>query len=242
MMGGFIILDRRIIIFDRKQKKETRNESPFVVDRGIEPLCPDWESCILTIRWIDQHLKERFRREIPPVAEGGGFEPPVREPVRQFSKLLVSATHPSFLKDPGVRNRGVISLIAGAKVQLFFEPCKFFDDFFYFSLIFLFHGDCLLAVERNTGLEPATLGLGSQCSTNWANSASALFFEKEKESECCVLTPRKWADSRTRTGDPRITNALLYQLSHIGSLSKISLLESGCKGNTFFCFCKIFWH
>ena len=31
-----------------------------------------------------------------PLAEGGGFEPPVREPVRQFSKLLVSATHPSF--------------------------------------------------------------------------------------------------------------------------------------------------
>ena len=26
-----------------------------VVDRGIEPLCQDWESCILTIRWID-HL------------------------------------------------------------------------------------------------------------------------------------------------------------------------------------------
>ena len=25
------------------------------------------------------------------------------------------------------------------------------------------------------------------------------------------------ADTRTRTGDPRITNALLYQLSHIGS-------------------------
>ncbi len=30
------------------------------------------------------------------VAEAGGFEPPVREPVRQFSKLLVSATHPNF--------------------------------------------------------------------------------------------------------------------------------------------------
>ena len=30
------------------------------------------------------------------LAEGGGFEPPVRLPVRQFSKLLVSATHPSF--------------------------------------------------------------------------------------------------------------------------------------------------
>ena len=30
------------------------------------------------------------------VAEAGGFEPPVRLPVRQFSKLLVSATHPNF--------------------------------------------------------------------------------------------------------------------------------------------------
>ncbi len=28
-------------------------------------------------------------------AEKGGFEPPVQLPVRQFSKLLVSATHPS---------------------------------------------------------------------------------------------------------------------------------------------------
>jgi hypothetical protein len=27
----------------------------------------------------------------------GGFEPPVRLPVRQFSKLLVSATHPPHL-------------------------------------------------------------------------------------------------------------------------------------------------
>ncbi len=28
-------------------------------------------------------------------AERGGFEPPERLPLRQFSKLLVSATHPS---------------------------------------------------------------------------------------------------------------------------------------------------
>ena len=27
----------------------------FVVDRGIEPLCQDWQPCILTIRWI-HHL------------------------------------------------------------------------------------------------------------------------------------------------------------------------------------------
>ena len=31
----------------------------FVVDRGIEPLCQDWESCILTIRWIDHRMKVR---------------------------------------------------------------------------------------------------------------------------------------------------------------------------------------
>ena len=79
-----------------------------------------------------QYFKECALREIPSVAEGGGFEPPVREPVRQFSKLLVSATHPSFLKDSGVRNRGVISLIAGAKVMLLFHSCKFFKDFFRF--------------------------------------------------------------------------------------------------------------
>ena len=69
-------------------------------------------------------------RRSPLGAEGGGFEPPVREPVRQFSKLLVSATHPSFQKDPGVRNLGVISSNAGAKVQPFFQSCKYFANFF----------------------------------------------------------------------------------------------------------------
>ena len=37
-------------------------------------------------------------KELSLSAEAGGFEPPVRLPVRQFSKLLVSATHPNFLK------------------------------------------------------------------------------------------------------------------------------------------------
>ena len=32
-------------------------------------------------------------------AVGGGFEPPVQLPVRQFSKLVVSATHPSHQTD-----------------------------------------------------------------------------------------------------------------------------------------------
>ncbi len=37
------------------------------------------------------------------VAVRGGFEPPVRLPVRQFSKLVVSATHPSHLSAQWVR-------------------------------------------------------------------------------------------------------------------------------------------
>ena len=125
-------------------------------------------------------FQRSIRRENPSAAEGGGFEPPVREPVRQFSKLLVSATHPSF-RISSAANRGVISLIAGAKVQLFFEPCKFLGDFYHFSIGFspsATVSGCLR--ERITGLEPATLGLGSQCSTNWAKSAS-----EEKRSQTC---------------------------------------------------------
>lgn len=58
------------------------------------------------------------------LAEGGGFEPPVRLPVRQFSKLLVSATHPSFLpsdafKQSELRLRHIVPK-AVAKVQYLF--------------------------------------------------------------------------------------------------------------------------
>ena len=41
--------------------------------------------------------KEGAHFDTPSFAEAGGFEPPVRLPVRQFSKLVVSATHPNFL-------------------------------------------------------------------------------------------------------------------------------------------------
>ena len=69
------------------------------MDRGIEPLCQDWESCILTIRWIHQVKLQpsMICLFVRTSAEAGGFEPPVPLQVRQFSKLLVSATHPNFL-------------------------------------------------------------------------------------------------------------------------------------------------
>ena len=47
---------------------------------------------------ILEKKKRQLREKLTFSAEGGGFEPPVRLPARQFSKLLVSATHPSFRK------------------------------------------------------------------------------------------------------------------------------------------------
>ena len=41
------------------------------------------------------------------------------------------------------------------------------------------------------------------------------------------------ATSRTRTGDLRITNALLYQLSQSGNKCGV-FAKSGCKGTAFF--------
>ena len=66
-------------------------------------------------------------------AEAGGFEPPVRLPVRQFSKLVVSATHPNFqslrfLADSNRRTRFcrplTKPLIQGTKF-LFFSLASF---------------------------------------------------------------------------------------------------------------------
>ena len=37
----------------KKQKNLAVSSEIKVVGRGIEPLCQDWESCILTIRWTD---------------------------------------------------------------------------------------------------------------------------------------------------------------------------------------------
>ena len=56
-------------------------------------------------------------------AEAGGFEPPVRLPVRQFSKLVVSATHPNFLS-------AFISQMQ-CKITTFFEYAKRLPYFFY---------------------------------------------------------------------------------------------------------------
>ena len=66
-------------------------------------------------------------------AVGGGFEPPVRLPVRQFSKLVVSATHPShqtdsfFLTGLQIYKEFIVLQLFGAYFQHFLERIMFDD-------------------------------------------------------------------------------------------------------------------
>ena len=53
-----------------------------------------------------------------------------------FQPLTHPSNSPILPKEVLSFNRGVISLIAGAKVRLFFEPCKFFGYFFRIPLHF----------------------------------------------------------------------------------------------------------
>ena len=57
-------------------------------------------------------------------AEAGGFEPPVPLRVRQFSKLVVSATHPNFLEP-------AFSLKCGANIGGTFGLRKSFSKIFF---------------------------------------------------------------------------------------------------------------
>ena len=65
-------------------------------------------------------LKFRFSTS----AEAGGFEPPVRLPVRQFSKLLVSATHPNF-QSSAYGNRTRVSAVRGPRPRPLDESALF---------------------------------------------------------------------------------------------------------------------
>ena len=70
---------------------ETSTQRPH---RGLRPPCPTFQDFVFLARYYEK----RNPLKVPFLAEKGGFEPPVQLPVRQFSKLLVSATHPSLLR------------------------------------------------------------------------------------------------------------------------------------------------
>ena len=80
-------------------------------------------------------------------AEKGGFEPPVPLRVRQFSKLLVSATHPPFLNGSFAKKR--------CKSTAFFWHTQIFVNFFAkkkkLALLLLFSVNKLLTKEKKEG-------------------------------------------------------------------------------------------
>ena len=63
---------------------------------GMKEIVATMSVCLENRTGVEKQ-KNRFEDSKQFFAEEGGFEPPVPLRVRQFSKLLVSATHPSFL-------------------------------------------------------------------------------------------------------------------------------------------------
>ena len=116
------------------REKESKTQSTgmskmFVVDRGIEPLCQDWESCILTIRWIDQHFKKRFS-EIPLVRKEGDSNPRYGNPYGSLANCWFQPlTHPS-KKDPRAVNLGASPRLRVQRYYLFLNPPNFYATFF----------------------------------------------------------------------------------------------------------------
>ena len=78
----------------------------------------------------DRFMREEDGMSSDPFAEAGGFEPPVQSPVRQFSKLLVSATHPNFLTIIFKYFERHFLLNAVQRYMFFFTLPNFIDSFF----------------------------------------------------------------------------------------------------------------
>ena len=89
-------------------------------------------------------------------AEAGGFEPPVRLPVRQFSKLLVSATHPNFHTGSWYCLTEAPFLNCECKGKCFFSFHQTFQRIFFHLSIKKFPADkrqfpnrlCISAIRR----------------------------------------------------------------------------------------------
>ena len=91
---------------------------------GFEPGTPCSQSRCANRTALHPEMCYFFPKNVPlsNLAERGGFEPPVQLPVRQFSKLLVSATHPSLLKFGWCkcRNHFHVVKIIWWKIEYFF--------------------------------------------------------------------------------------------------------------------------
>ena len=87
----------------------------FAESKGIT-----FRHSLIPAAWLaPSKRKASLSRGFKGLAEEGGFEPPVQFPVRQFSKLLVSATHPSLL------NPELEFYLSGANVEMIFRQAKY---------------------------------------------------------------------------------------------------------------------
>ncbi len=102
------------------KKLTERQMAPCVFLYTVHPLCKQACNGLSGYKKSPQALLESF---FPVVAVRGGFEPPVRLPVRQFSKLVVSATHPSHLSAQWVF---VYTNVLDCKYRLNLCICKFY--------------------------------------------------------------------------------------------------------------------
>ena len=99
-------------------------EKPLPGEGALSFFC--WRPFASTLAWTP--TKKRLRLSSQPflgLAERTRFELAVELPLRQFSKLLVSATHPPLRK-----HAESIFSIATAKVMLFFIPASVLAEIF----------------------------------------------------------------------------------------------------------------
>ena len=104
----------------------------LVVDRGFEPLWQDWESWILTLRWI-HHLPRKYKYILTLRRKVGDSNPRYGNPYVSLANWWFQPlTQPSkslekFLAEPLLSN-------AMQRYNFFLKPPNFFINFFHFSL------------------------------------------------------------------------------------------------------------
>ena len=139
-----------------KKERDTISDERYlsgdVAPTGIEPVFHAWEACVLAAR-RKRHLQSQI---LVSGAEAGGFEPPVRLPARQFSKLVVSATHPNFLLLAFRSNRCPSFCQLRCKGRCFSVSSQVFPSFFF--LFPEIHGSLITYFSRAMNHRPTTHG------------------------------------------------------------------------------------
>ena len=124
----------------------------LVVDRGFEPLWQDWESWILTLRWI-HHLPRKYKYTLTLRRKVGDSNPRYGNPYVSLANWWFQPlTQPSkslekFLAEPLLSN-------AMQRYNIFLKPPNFFINFFHISCKSLTFCDKHHPILSNAALLP----------------------------------------------------------------------------------------